>query len=164
MLGSPNYAAGVAGLNWEAIGAVGEILGATGVIITLIYLAVQVRQNSHQIERNIESNRLTAEDAIVRSFNEWRALHISDKDVADLFIRGLQDPGQFDAADRMRFNFQLSSFSWTAWQLWRVQNLLGTPNTASASFMQPLSARLRLRGITADQNGTRLAPMLSAQP
>ena len=33
-------------MNWEAIGAVGEILGAAGVIATLAYLAVQIRQNT----------------------------------------------------------------------------------------------------------------------
>jgi hypothetical protein len=30
-------------MNWEAIGAIGEILGATVVFITLAYLAIQVR-------------------------------------------------------------------------------------------------------------------------
>ena len=33
-------------MNWEAIGAVGEVLGAVGVILTLVYLAVQIRQNT----------------------------------------------------------------------------------------------------------------------
>ncbi|MGB5326252.1 MAG: hypothetical protein WBN40_12620 [Pseudomonadales bacterium] len=33
-------------MNWEAIGAVGEVLGAVGVILTLFYLAVQIRQNT----------------------------------------------------------------------------------------------------------------------
>jgi len=33
-------------LNWEAIGAVGEILGAIGVIATLGYLAIQIRQST----------------------------------------------------------------------------------------------------------------------
>ncbi|MGD8829731.1 MAG: hypothetical protein PVF57_03930, partial [Pseudomonadales bacterium] len=31
---------------WEAIGAIGELLGAIGVILTLVYLAVQIRQNT----------------------------------------------------------------------------------------------------------------------
>jgi len=31
---------------WEAIGAIGELLGAIGVIVTLGYLAVQIRQNT----------------------------------------------------------------------------------------------------------------------
>ncbi len=33
-------------MNWEAIGAIGEVVGAFGVILTLGYLAVQIRQNS----------------------------------------------------------------------------------------------------------------------
>ena len=33
-------------MNWEAISAIGEILGAAGVIITLAYLAAQIRQNT----------------------------------------------------------------------------------------------------------------------
>ena len=32
------------------LGALGEFLGAIGVIATLVYLAVQVRQNTHSIE------------------------------------------------------------------------------------------------------------------
>jgi hypothetical protein len=36
-------------MNWEAIGAVGEILGAAGVIITLVYLAGQLRQNTRAL-------------------------------------------------------------------------------------------------------------------
>ena len=39
-------------MNWEAIGAVGELLGATVVVVTLIYLAMQVK-----------SAKLTAIDA-----------------------------------------------------------------------------------------------------
>jgi hypothetical protein len=37
-------------MNWEAIGAVGEVAGAAGVIASLIYLAVQVRQNTRSVE------------------------------------------------------------------------------------------------------------------
>jgi hypothetical protein len=33
-------------MNWEALGAVSELVGAVGVIATLIYLAAQIRQNS----------------------------------------------------------------------------------------------------------------------
>ena len=33
-------------MNWEAIGAVGEILGAAGVIVSLLYLATQIRQST----------------------------------------------------------------------------------------------------------------------
>lgn len=33
-------------MNWEAIGAVGEVVGAAGVILTLVYLTFTIRQNS----------------------------------------------------------------------------------------------------------------------
>ena len=33
-------------MNWDAIGAIGEILGALVVLITLIYLATQIRQSN----------------------------------------------------------------------------------------------------------------------
>jgi hypothetical protein len=33
-------------VNWEAVGAIGEVVGAFGVILTLGYLAIQIRQNS----------------------------------------------------------------------------------------------------------------------
>jgi hypothetical protein len=36
-------------MNWEAIGAVGEIGGAVGVVLTLIYLAGQLRQNTNAL-------------------------------------------------------------------------------------------------------------------
>lgn len=36
-------------LNWEALGSMAELLGAIGVIATLIYLSAQIRQNSNQL-------------------------------------------------------------------------------------------------------------------
>ena len=35
-------------MNWEAIGAVGEVVGAAGVIFSLVYLATQIRASSKQ--------------------------------------------------------------------------------------------------------------------
>jgi hypothetical protein len=36
-------------MNWDALGAIGEIVGAAGVIVSLLYLASQVRSNSRQL-------------------------------------------------------------------------------------------------------------------
>ena len=36
-------------MNWDALGAVAEALGAAGVVATLVYLSVQVRRNSKEI-------------------------------------------------------------------------------------------------------------------
>ena len=42
-------------MNWEAIGAIGEIVGALAVVLTLGYLANQVR---HAKEAAADTNRL----------------------------------------------------------------------------------------------------------
>ena len=39
-------------MNWEAIGAIGEVFGSVAVLATLIYLAVQVRQAKRQLKLN----------------------------------------------------------------------------------------------------------------
>ena len=44
-------------MNWDAIGAIGEIVGAFGVMVTLIYLALQIRQNSKTIEAQMYQAR-----------------------------------------------------------------------------------------------------------
>jgi hypothetical protein len=48
-------------MNWEAIGAVGEVGGAIAVVITLVYLSRQLRENTNSIKlQSIES-----------TFKEW---------------------------------------------------------------------------------------------
>ena len=37
-------------MNWEALGAIAELLGAIGVIATLLYLSRQIENNSKQLE------------------------------------------------------------------------------------------------------------------
>ena len=41
-------------MNWEAIGAIGEILGALVVVATLFYLSGQLRQTSNALQRSNE--------------------------------------------------------------------------------------------------------------
>ena len=37
-------------MNWEAIGAIGELMGATAVVVTLLYLVKQIKQNTQSTE------------------------------------------------------------------------------------------------------------------
>ena len=36
-------------MNWEAIGAIGETIGAIAVVLTLVYLSIQIRQNTRSV-------------------------------------------------------------------------------------------------------------------
>ena len=44
-------------MNWEAVGAVAEVLGSLTVISTLFYLALQVRHARDQIRTSVRENR-----------------------------------------------------------------------------------------------------------
>ena len=37
-------------MTWDAVGAIAELLGALGVILTLLYLSWQIENNSKQLE------------------------------------------------------------------------------------------------------------------
>jgi hypothetical protein len=48
-------------MNWEAIAAIGEVLGAVAVVITLVYLAKQLRENTKSIKLQ----------SVEATFKEW---------------------------------------------------------------------------------------------
>jgi hypothetical protein len=82
-------------LNWEAIGAVGEILGALAVVITLAFLAVQVRQNSRSI-------RMSTRARATETFSNALSM-MQQPGMAELGLSGLQDFQALNPADQLRF-------------------------------------------------------------
>jgi hypothetical protein len=52
-------------MNWEAIGAIGEVAGAIGVIVTLLYLSIQIRQNSKMMKANAKQSISDASQQLI---------------------------------------------------------------------------------------------------
>ena len=92
-------------MNWDAIGALGEILGAAAVVGTLAYLAVQVRQST-------ERERLAQEIASNEYFHRLRELVASDAELADIEIRGVESLASLTDLERRRFDELLISWIW----------------------------------------------------
>lgn len=70
-------------MNWEAIGAAGELFGALAVVLTLGYLAAQVRQNS-------EGMKVAAKIDIEKSFGEYTGLLVKDSALLKLQLKGMK--------------------------------------------------------------------------
>ena len=47
-------------MNWEEVGAIGQVLGSIAVFVTLIYLAIQVRHSRAETLRSIRQSRSDA--------------------------------------------------------------------------------------------------------
>jgi len=69
-------------MNWGALGAIGEVIGAAGVIVSLLYLAGQVRYNSKQV-------RHAAAQAVLDKLNGLIGHLAFTAGAGDVWTRGL---------------------------------------------------------------------------
>ena len=83
-------------MNWEAAGAIGEIIGALAVFLTLIYLALQIRQNTKAV-------RASAIDASISKVTSVRQSMYENAEVARIYMKGLANPDDLDEESRIRF-------------------------------------------------------------
>lgn len=125
-------------MNWDAIGAIGEIVGALAVVITLFYLARQVRQNTTALKANANQALLDSYDSVMaapreseygaRIYQAALSDELSGLSVAELAgIRAviIRVVRVFEQAWIRR---QAGMFSDAAWEGWvhHMRTLLGT--------------------------------------
>jgi hypothetical protein len=103
-------------------GAVGEIIGAVAVVASLVYLALQIRQNTRQISHSIESERLASLGRNIQAANRLRELMIRDQDLAELYLAGLEDFDALEGAEKFRFELLLRNI-FTEFQGAYIRNL-----------------------------------------
>jgi hypothetical protein len=84
-------------VNWEAISAIGQLVGALAVVISLIYLATEVRSNAR-------ATRQAAMRSTVDSLNRFAQQIIGHADLAELRNRGFHDFESLEGTDRSRFD------------------------------------------------------------
>jgi hypothetical protein len=89
--------------------AIAEIVGALAVVASLVYLAVQIRQNTHELSLSLQSTELAAFERNVESGNRTREMFILNPDVADLYIRGIKSYADLGSSEKLRFELILSN-------------------------------------------------------
>jgi hypothetical protein len=83
-------------MNWDALGAIGEVIGPLAVFLTLGYLAVQIRQNTKAV-------RASALDSSVNAVNAVRVAMFENVEVTALYRKGLENPDELDDNEKTRF-------------------------------------------------------------
>jgi hypothetical protein len=97
-------------MSWEAIGAIGEVVGAVAVLITLIYLAQQIRQNTRSMD---ESRRL----AITQAQQDWTAMFnqamiaVAESPHSPLMLEHIEDLSSLDEDARVRLRYRVTAMA-----------------------------------------------------
>ncbi len=80
----------------QEMGALGEMVGGIAVVISLIYVGLQVRQNSNSVR--------AASQIALRQLGTEITSQLAAPDMARIYIQGLKDLSPLPAEDRVRFH------------------------------------------------------------
>jgi hypothetical protein len=108
-------------LNWDAIGAIGEILGAAAVVATLAYLAIQIR---HAKDAAADVNRLSRAAGV----RETIALNLCNSQLINAWITAQGSISEYekltkcfglgDIEDGFNVEQLCQSWWWLHWGQW----------------------------------------------
>ena len=133
-------------MNWDAIAAIGEILGAGAVVVSLMYLAAQIRIQNKE-------SRMAAMHEISLGFRE-SLNKFGEKEIADIFVRGNKDFDSLTEVETLRLITSCAAF-FRSWEeayiqneggrleprIWNTINRFYTTIFAAPSFQQVWSIR-----------------------
>jgi hypothetical protein len=87
----------------QEMGALGEMVGGIAVVISLIYVGLQIRQNSNSVR--------AASQIALRQLGTEITSQLAAPDMARIYVQGLKDLSLLPAEDRVRFHsLMLSMF------------------------------------------------------
>ena len=102
-------------MNWEAAGTIAEIVGALGVVFSLVYLGTQIRNSTRE-------SQAVSRDNVSKSISDVMMRVASDPDVAELYDRGIMTPENLNGDETRRFDkfmyatFECFESAYSQWQ------------------------------------------------
>jgi len=127
--------------------AIAEIVSAVAVVASLIYLAVQIRQNTHGLTMSLRSTELAAFERNVEAGNRVREIFILNPDVSELYARGLKSYADLDGNDKMRFGMVLSNVFSALQGAYVRQLTYGNDPANFAGSERTLDSLIKCRGV-----------------
>jgi hypothetical protein len=85
-------------MNWEAVGAIANLFAALGVIATLIYLAIQIRQNTKAV-------RSSAIENLIHSLAATAQAAVENEHMVPLMLKANAEPDSLTEEERVRMHF-----------------------------------------------------------
>lgn len=127
--------------------ATAEIIGAVAVVASLVYLAIQIRQNTHGLSMSLKSTELAAFERNVEAGNRIREIFILNPEVSELYERGLKSYSNLSGSDRLRFGMLLRNV-FSAFQGAYIRQLTyGNDPTNFAGSELLIDSYIKFRGV-----------------
>ena len=89
-------------MNWDALGAIAESISAFGVIATLVYLSLQIKNNTL-------ASKASAVHASNLALRENRQSIFTSPEVSELFVRGNKDPHSLEEVELTRYRIMIQN-------------------------------------------------------
>src|SRR6202162_1542615 len=127
-------------MSFEQISYLAQIVASVGVFVSLIFVGLQIRQNTGALERN-EHNSTMAQWTVIRM------AIAKNRDIAELMTAGLQGESALDAADQLRLEQMLQENAWASFHIWeRTQRGIFPKGTFEATGGALLNTLIRTPG------------------
>ena len=92
----------------EDLANFGEVIGAIAVVVSLVYLAIQIRQNSTQINENSQIAKLLMQENFVAGQEAFCRMVLENKNVHRIWDLGFSTDGEIESdTERELFGFIL---------------------------------------------------------
>ncbi len=105
----------------QLLGNYGEFVGAIAIVVTLIYLAMQLRQNTRAIQSSERAYRSNLEVATNGRFFDIRRDIYSNPELRSIWIRGLLDPNLLKHDEWYSFSQYFWSFMLSIGEQFRIE-------------------------------------------
>ena len=123
-------------MNWDAIGAVGEIVGAIAVVVSLLYLANQIHTSTRAVKQ------AASREMMDEIFN-WYGQLSSDLSISDLWIRGCAKDNTLTKSEIFQFGILMQQ----ALVVWERMSHLEESGEIEQWFLDHVkNARLTIAG------------------
>lgn len=121
-------------MNWDAISAVSEVVGSVAVVLTLIYLALQIRQNTKSVQS-------AALDGTVDTAIATRQAIYDNAEMSNIIVRGMKNHEDLSEDELFRFRLSVQNTLWGIWNIHAQSQLTGLSNNVWIA-QQPFILRM----------------------
>src|SRR6476646_11061550 len=98
-------------MKWDAVLAISQLIKAVGVVMSLIFVGLQIRQNTRALQR-------TEHNSTMEQWTVIRQAIAQNRDIAELMTVGLAGERALDAADQLRLEQMLAEHTWASFHIW----------------------------------------------